>query len=869
MSNRKRQYPPHIEEKLLRLLLPESEKLSLLGDYEELYKDLVQRRGRMIANLWYWIQILITTLNVVLDSTKWSSIMVRNYLKIAWRNLHRNKMVSFINITGLALGMACFMLILFWVQDELSYDTFHTYANNLYRVTEQQTFSNQTNHVARTPAALAPALSQEIPEIANAMRFFKAPSLLVTHDTKRFYEPGIAFASPSILSMFTFPMTEGNPKSALKNVSSIVITEKMAEKYFGNENPINKTLTINNQHDFIISGIIQNIPRNSQLRFDFLLPFPALEYMRQDVGIRWQGVLDNWGINFYYTYVQVIESADKSIVEEKIVNFIQEHYGIKSITLFLQPMLKIHLHSNLMGDFKDNGNITTIYIFSIIAFFILLIACINFMNLTTAQFTKRAKEVGMRKIIGASRQRIIQQFLGESMLLSLIAFLIAIFLVITFLPRLNHLSGKEITFSITSNVTILAGIILTFLFTGFASGIYPAFLLSVFQPVHAIKPTMRSGPKNRTFRRLLVVFQFSTSIALIIATLTVHRQLDFIQNSKLGFDREHVVYLRLRGNTAQYYDLLKNQLTQNANILGVTAADQLPTQIRYSLTGADWQGKNSDEDILMNFICVDFDFTETLHIDIADGRSFSNKFPSDRTSAFILNQKAAQIMGKKNPVGESFAFFGRQGKIIGIINDFQFETFYHEVKPLVLLYSGPRNDHYVMIRIPGKNIAEHIKFIEETWKKAIPDYPFDYHFLDENFNVQYRKEQQMKLLFNDFTALTIVIAFLGLFGLISFEAERRRKEIGIRKTLGASVPHIVSILVKELMILIAVANVIAWPMAYFFMNKWLQNFALRTTFGIWIFIISGSAALCIAIITISFQTVKAAIANPVEALRYE
>ena len=866
---KRKQQPPVLAEKLFYHLLPESERQALLGDYAELFQGLVDRRGRIVAGIWYRLQCFMALLSAMMDSMKWSGIMIKNYMRIALRNLSRNRLVSSINLLGLALGMACFMVILLWVQDEMSFDLFHTHADVLWRVAEVQSYSGNPTKVARTPAPLAPALVEEIPEVVNAMRMFPAPSLLVTHGEKRFYEDGVIFASPSILEMFTFPVLEGDGNNVLRNVSSAVITREMAQKFFGDTDPLNKRLSLNNKYDFIVKSVMQNVPKNSQLQFDIILPFEALVTVGPDIGIRWGNVLENWGINFIFTYIQTAEAADRTVIEEKIPDFIENHSGIEGTRLYLQPMKDIHLHSNLMADFEGNGNIMNVRIFTIIAFLILLTACINFMNLTAAQSGKRSKEVGMRKIAGANRIRIIRQFLSEYILLTLLAFFVAAALVTVFLPMLNHISGKSLTLGAMYTAGMLAGLILTIIFTGFLSGIYPAFILSAFRPVQAIRRSLSAGPKGRRFRRILVVFQLMISIALVISTLAIRRQLDFIQNSKLGFDREQVIWLRLSGDSNQHYDSLKSELTRNVHIRGVTAADQLPTQIIYSWNGANWPGKDPDAPGLMNAILVDFDFIETMGIQLADGRAFSDAVQSDRTDAFILNRKAVEIMGEEDPIGKTFSFIGRQGRIIGVVEDFQFETFYHDVKPLVLMHSEPRSDHYMIIRLGDGHIPRNVQIIKEAWKRQIPHYPFDCGFLDEHFDMQYRNEMRMGTLFDYFSILAFCIAFLGLFGLVTFEAERRTKEVGIRKVLGASAINVVSLLNRELLLLIITANIIAWPVAYFLMNRWLQNFAYRTRLSLSIFILSGLTALVIALLTVSYQTIKAATANPVEALRYE
>ena len=794
--------------------------------------------------------------------------MIKNYFKISLRIIKQHKEYSLINIIGLAMGMACCIIILLWVQDEMSFDGFNKNAASLYRITETQTFDGETSHVARAPAPLAPALLEEVPEVINSMSFFPAPSLLVSYKENHFYESGIGFAGPSIFEMFTFPFLNGNPETALHDTSSIVITKEQAEKYFNREDPINKIIRLNNKHEFVVTGVIENVPKNSHLQFDFLLSLEAMENMREDVGIPWHPVLGNWGINFLYSYIQVAENVDIDSLDTKILNFIQEHASIGSIKLHLQPIKKIHLHSNLVADVEGNGSIKFVYIFSIVAFFVLFIACINFMNLSTAHAGKRAKEVGMRKISGAKKEQIILQFLGESFFLSFLSLLFAVCIVLLFLPVFNNLAGKNLSINMMNSsyvVFILIGAAIT---AGLLAGLYPAFFMSSFRPLSMLKSLKKPGPKGLVFKRLLVIFQFSLSILLIIATLIVHSQLHFIQNSRLGFEKEQMICIRLRGESAQYYQSIKTELLKNSNIMNVTAANQLPTNIIYSFTGADWRGRDPENEQVFHFITVDYDFFETLNMRMAAGRAFSNEFQTDRSEAFILNEKAASIIGWETPVGEEFSYYNRSGKIIGIVQDFHFENFYNEIEPLILLYDPPGSDHYLMVKTSG-DISGSLKFIEETWNKGAPSYPFEFSFLDEEFGRQYQSEKRMGRLFNYFTSISVLIASLGLFGLASFMSSQRTKEIGIRRVVGASAADIVRLISKEFLVLVGVANIIAWPAAFFFMSKWLNNFVFKTNIQIWIFLLSALAAFTIALLSVSYKTIKAALANPVDSLRHE
>ena len=855
--------------RILRYLYSRDYYIERSGDLEEAYAEYLEEIGSFRAKVWLWFQILKLCLGIIRFSIIWRFIMFKNYLKTALRITKQHKEYSFINIAGLALGIACCLLILFWVQDELSFDRFHENADHLYRLVEDLNFEGRTLHIARTPSAVAPALLEKIPDVVNAAIYLPAPSLLVTHGENNFYENGIAFVSPSFLEMFTFSFIKGNQDSALKDLSSIVITDEAAEKYFGGEDPIDRTLRINNKQDFIVRGVLENVPQNSHLKFDVLLPFAALENMGEDAGIRWKPVMENWGVNFYFSYIQVAENTDIHALDSKIVDFIKEHSSITSTELHVQPIKKIHLLSNLVADVEDNGSIKHVYIFSIIAFFVLFIACINFMNLTTAHAARRAKEVGMRKISGAKRGQIINQFLGESLFLSFFSLIFAVCIVFVFLPAFNSLSGKELAFDAGNSLGIFLILIVITTTTGILAGSYPAFFLSSFQPINILGKSGKTAQRKMIFRRFLVIIQFSLSIFLIIATFIVHDQLHFIQNSPLGFDRDHVVSIRLRGETAQSFPAVKEELLKNPQILSVTAANQLPTHILYSLTGAYWEGKDPKDDVLFHFVTVDYDFIQTLNLQLVEGRAFSKEFQSDQTAAFILNEKAAEYIGKESVVGEAFGFFGRRGRIIGVVKNFHFDNFYNEIKPLVLLYEAPSSDNFLIARISGDDISKNVAVMEEAWNKTIPFYPFELNFLDDEFNRQYRAEKRMGRLFNSFTFLSVFIASLGLFGLVSFMANQRTKEIGIRRVVGASVADIVKILTKEFILLVGIANLIAWPAAYFFMGKWLDNFVFRTHIQMWMFLYAALIAFAIAFLSVSYKTIKAATANPVDSLRYE
>jgi putative ABC transport system permease protein len=769
---------------------------------------------------------------------------------------------TFINIAGLAIGIACCILILLWVRDELSFDGFHEKANRLYRVVEQQYYAGgELFPVAVTPAPLASALKDEIPEVVNAMRITRSPRLLIRSGDRMFYEDNIALADPSVFAMFSFRLVKGDPETALNKINSIILTKSMAEKYFGDEDPLNKDLKIGNMYDLTVTGVVENVPNNSHLQFNFIIPFEIMK-MAGDP-------LDKWGNNSYFTYAELAENANASTVEEKITGFIKKHLPETSTTLHLQPLKRIHLYSDFTADVPGHGDIKYVYIFSLVALFVLIIACINFMNLTTARSGNRAKEVGMRKVTGAQRVDIVKQFLGESMLFVLISFLLALGIVLLLLPAFNNLSGKQLSLFTGESFDLLAALIGVAILTGLISGSYPVLYLSSFQPVMVLKGALRSGPKSSTFRRVLVVIQFSLSIFLIIATAVIHSQLEYIRNRKLGYDKEHVIYMRIGMNAVRYYEPYKREAMTSPDILGVGWSSQLPAYIVNSTSSVNWPGKDPNESILIHNTAVDYDFIETMNMEIVEGRNFSREFPTDEKEAFILNERAARLLGEDSPVGKPFTLWEIKGKVIGVVRNFHFKSLNTRVEPLVLRLLKPQPYSYMFIKVRGDNVIESIKYLEKTWREIATVFPFEYQFLDEYYDRTYRAEQRMGKLFNAFTTLAIFIACLGLLGLASFLAEQRTKEIGIRKVLGASVSNIILLLSREFVLLVAISNVLAWPLAFYFMNKWLENYAYHASINMIYFLASALAALGIALLTVSYQAFRAASSDPIDSLRYE
>ncbi|MGH7496485.1 MAG: ABC transporter permease [bacterium] len=795
--------------------------------------------------------------------------MLKNHLKIALRNLLKHKAYAFVNVAGLAVGMTCCILILLFVQDELSYDQYHENAGRIYRVYRSKT-ANPSEGFALVGAPWAPALVRDYPEIARALRFRHLDRSLLGHGDRRFYEEGGLYADSTLFEVFSFPLIQGDPKTALARPNTVVLTEAMAQKYFGDENPIGNSLTLNNKSELQVTGVMKNVRRNSHFRFDFLISFATYN--------AWD--LNEWRMNNFYTYLLLAKDLSAPALEEKLPDFVAKYMGQQAqsaFTVHLQPLTTIHLHSQLLGELEANGDVAYVYIFSAIAFFVLLIACINFVNLATARSARRAPEVGLRKVVGALRSQLMRQFLGESILLSFLALLFTIGLAELFLPAFNLLSGKELRMDYTAQPALALGLIGMALLVGVISGAYPAFFLSSFRPVAALKGKLRTDASGALLRKGLIVFQFAISVALIIGTGVVYRQLQYIHNKKLGFNKEQVLVVRMRGETVrQNYESVKSELLRHPEVLSVAGASG-------KLGGGEWgmsfryEGAQNDAGLDANVVVVDYDYLETLQIKIVAGRNFSRNFATDAGEAFIINETAARQLGWDNPINKYLekpirnqdGTWGRQrGRVIGVVQDFHFRSLHEQIKPMVM-FMQPAFLGYLLVRIQSTDLPTTLAAIEDTWRALDPNLPLDSFFLEEGFDQMYRSEQRLGKIFGVFSFLAVCIAGLGLFGLASFTTEQRTKEIGVRKVLGATVSGIVLLISKEFTKLVLVAFVVAAPVAYFVMNRWLQDFAYRTEVGWWVIAAAGVLALVIALATVSTQAIKAALANPVEALRYE
>jgi len=786
--------------------------------------------------------------------------MLKNYLKIALRNLKRRKGYSFINIAGLAIGITACLLLFLWVQDELSYDRYHEKADQIYRVISQWESDSQARRFAKTSAPLGPALVSEFPEIEKAVRF-GSNKFLISYKNIRFYEY-IFFADHEIFDIFTLPLIKGNPKTALKEPYSIVVSEEMRDKYFGEDDPIGKIITLGEWHDFKITGVFKDMPQNSHFRFNFLGSF--LDYASHH--------FDQWGISNYHTYILTSKNFSPDELERKLPQFVEKYRGkevryVYKYTYPIQALSSIHLHSNLDGEIEPNSSVGTIYIFSAIAMFILVIACLNYINLSTARYANRAKEVGLRKVIGASRFQLIKQFLGESILFSFIALPLAVALAELFLPLFNSLYGKELGISYFDNLFLLFGLIGIILIVGIVSGIFPAFYTSALQPVKALRGMLKASSIISILRRYLVVTQFTISIVFVISTIVVFSQLDYIRSRKLGFQKEHIVNIPIHDKEAlQRYETIKSEFLKDSSVLTVSASNFFPGKnIWYQ---SYWQeGTREDENLMISWVTVDHDFLDTFQIKLVQGRNFSRDFPNDLEGGYILNESAVKEIGWNVPLGKEFRII-EKGSVIGVVEDFHFKSLRQEIKPVALCIY-PKFFEYFSVRISPANISLTLDFLKNKWQELVPSQAFEYSFLDEDFGRLYKAEMRLGKIFSIVTALAIFIACLGLFGLAAFMAEQRTKEVGIRKVLGATVLNIVFMLSTEFSKWVLLANIIAWPVAYYAMNRWLQDFAYRTGIKAWVFPLAAIMAFGIALLATSFQAVKAALANPTETLRYE
>ena len=810
--------------------------------------------------------------------------MFKNYFKIAFRNLMKYKFISGINLFGLTVGLTCCLLILTYIINELSFDKYHPQAKNIYRV--ERTFMNpQTGALSLELGTIAPPfaplLLNDFKEIKKLTRLLPNGNTTFRYEEKMFNEQNVYFADENLFSVFKVDVTKGNPAKALNDPYSVMLTEEIAKKYFGDDNPMNKEVKLDNQLTCKVTGVYKAFPSNTHFHPSMMISFSTL---RDSAVYGETGLRRNWGNNSFLTYIELPANYDPKIMEAQFPAFQNRHIpqdGDGKVKpsdysrLSLKKLTDIHLYSHTDLEAEENGDIKRVYIFSAIALFILLIACINYMNLSTARSVLRAKEIGVRKVVGARKPELIAQFLSESILLSWVATILAFGLTWLALPWLNKVSGQQLSIQTLLSWKVIIPILLIPFVVGILSGIYPALFLSSFQPIKVLKGFMKVGGSNISFRKALVIVQFSISIVLIIATAIVFEQLRYMQAKSLGFSKDHVVNLGYVSSLNDAYDAFRTELLSNSSIQSVARTSRIPSGRLLDAMGS--QINNGDSlaptKADLKYIMADEGFLPTYGLKAVAGRNFSQGF-SDSTS-FLINEAGVKALGLKSPqdvIGKQFAYGMRKGQIVGVVNDFHFESLHQRILPMVfLLRTGDGAGGYgsLSIKIAGNNVAGALAHIEKVWKKFVPESPYDYTFLDSRFERLYESEQRQGSIFTLFACIAIFIACLGLLGLSAFAISQRIKEIGIRKVLGADTGNIVSLLSKDFLKLVIVAAIIAFPVAWLMMNKWLEDFAYRINIPWWIFLLAGIIAAFVAFVTISFQAIKAAHANPVKSLRTE
>ncbi|RAW00714.1 ABC transporter permease [Pseudochryseolinea flava] len=819
--------------------------------------------------------------------------MIKNYLKVAIRSIFRNKLTAFINIAGLALAMACALLIFLFIADEMSYEKYHAKADRIYRVTRSfhSPEGDVSLHLANVAPPIGPLLKNDFGEIEVLARTLNYGGLVIgleengelkMTNTENF----IFLAEPSIFKIFDIEITSGDREKALERPFTLLLSERTAKRYFNEANPVGKRLRANNQFDLEVTGTFKDLPAQSHWHPEFLIAFSTLE---NDQVYGKAALETNWGNNAFGTYMVLQPGTDAQKLESNFPAFMNKHFASyvkanfgapadfdasKTTSLYLQKLTDIHLHSHLDDELEANGNINNVYMMAVIGLFIILIACFNFINLSTARATKRAKEVGLRKVVGAFKNQLIGQYLSESILIACMALVLGLVIARMGLSWMNAFTSKTIALNLAEQLPLFAGLVAFAVIVGILAGIYPAFVISSFKPALTLKGKSNSTGGKGSIRKILVVAQFSISIVLIIATLITFQQLDFLNNQNLGYNKDQVITLPYYNEVAENYDAFYNELTKSSAIENVGRSSRVPTG---RLLDSYGNPRITKGDSLVNLtinlktIVADHEFFKTYGIDLVAGRNFNRSIPTDDSLAFIINEKAAQEIGWTNfetAIGQDFQYNGQKGKLIGIVKDFHFESLHQHIVPMIFL---PLNGSYntISIAIAGTNTRTGIDHVEKVWKSFLPARPFAYQFISERYKNLYEAEQKQSQLFTTFACLAIFIASLGLFGLATFNTMQRIKEIGIRKVLGASVPNILGLLSKEIIILIAAANVLAWPVAYYFTEMWLSSFAYHIDFDVLAYIIAATGAILLALLTVSAQTIKAAMSNPANTLRYE
>jgi putative ABC transport system permease protein len=803
--------------------------------------------------------------------------MIQHFFQIAWRNLLKRKFYSLINITGLAIGMACCLLISLYVKHELSYDQYHVKRDRIYRVLQTfRSVQNGENPGAPVPtdfqvwgcAPVGRALQTDFPEIETVVQFMSPSSLLLQYGQKRFQQDNLLFMDSTAFDVFSWKMLHGNPQTALSRPNSIVLTQTIAQKFFGDENPVGQLLRVDNRDNFLVTGVMEDVPANSQFSFNGLISMATAKQLNPDI-------FNMWGYVDFYTYLLLKENTSIRSLQAKSAAFLKRHDSEdKGYSISFEKMTDAYLHSVASRQPGATGSLLSVYLFSCIAVFIMLIACINFMNLSTARSLERAKEIGVRKVLGVRPSSLMWQFLSESILLSIAAAIIALALARIATPWIGKISGKELSYASFFSPLMCVYILGFTVLVGIVAGIYPAWFLSGFKAIAVLKGKFNPSGEGISFRKALVVFQFTLSIALIAGTIIVYTQLKYLNHHTLGFQKDQMLILDFEGDekVQQNIEPIKKAIADQPGVISVAASRAVPGEFLPN-AGTQIQTPDGAMGSQIPFIYeIDFDFIPVYHIPLVAGRTYSRSFVTDSAQSMVINEAAAKLYGYTRPadaVGKKFNQWGRTGTIIGVVKDFNFRSLHQAVEPLTLRYGYPNNLNRISVSVKSNNISSTLAHLKQTWEKMVPQRPFLYHFLDDSFSAQYQADQQFGQLFTFFACLAICIACLGLFGLSTFMAQQRVKEIGVRKVLGSSISGIVLLLSKDFIKLILIAIVIAIPLCWWAMNQWLQGFAYRITIGPMVFIEAGMVSLGVALATMAWQSVKAAMGNPISSLRNE
>ena len=845
--------PCGIAQLLLRKFLPERESNDLLGDYAEYYREVSDSRGRAIADLWYGWQIVTAVRMLFCASLRQGYTMFVKNLLYVWRHMKKNRMHAFISVSGLTVGMACFILIALWIYDETHYDSFHANSGRIFRLILHKAAEPGDPGFPSTPYILPRILKEAFPEIEETVLVRdKAYPSAVRYGQKSFYEDRFYFSESSFFSMFSYAFLQGDPASALNGARSVVITRSSAAKYFGTDDPLGKVLHWNETEDLVVTGVIEDVPYDSHLQFDMIA---SIEFTARNWMTTWRREAA--------AYVLLREGASRDEVESRISGIILEHHPEDDFRVSLQSLQDAHLTFSHGG----SNDKRVVLIFAVLAVAILLIACINYTNISTARSSIRAPEVGVWKAVGARRSDLIRQFLGEAVVLAFLALLFAAFIVEVVLNLYNRNLGTDIALLSGGSIPVLVFLAAVALMTGITAGGYPALVLSSFKPIRTFKHKGRKAGRSAVLRTVLVTSQFATAIIMIILTVFARRQFNYIQKADLGFERTQIIRFQSNGILKKKYELFKERLLQHPGILNVTAASALP-HLLFNFNGLEWDGMESEHPVEVNCLYVDPDYVETFDLEIVQGRDFSKTFATDVNEAFIVNASALSMLGYEDPLGKRLSLGGREGKIIGVVKDFNFAPLIFKIDPLVMAVR-PDQFHDFLVKVSPDEMPRTLAYMEDVFAEVAPGFPFEYRFIDDFFNMVYRPLQFINLILDAFTGIALFISCLGLFGLASLLTEQRKKEMGIRKVLGASTAGIFTLLSRRFILTILAANVIAAPLGYFITRLFLGFFVYRIGFDPFVIVASSLITILVSLMTVGYQVLKTARVNPSECLRYE